>query len=368
MPGWTPRPLTPPPAGGFFAQTDDMRFVYRMSGFVHLEADSFGVRDQEKVRQESVVGVRRSRGIAEGTLFGILDARVMFDLAMDVVPLDAYVDLRAHRAANLRVGKFKSPFGFERLAQVFAVPFTERALPTRLAPNRDFGVYLHGQSRSRTLGYEVAVLGGAEDLGIQHFYSGKPDFAGRVFVMPFGERGPEPLRNLGAGFSTTLGESSEREGLKLRWSVHGHYQYGRLGAWLDYVETRDGLAADVPTQNLVRRAWVLQTSVALTDDENDFFGIKPRRPFAPRQGHFGAFALALRVHELRGDDRTPVTDETTQDAASTARAGGAALLWKLNHSLETRLDLEYTRRHEPAATSSSTIDELAVRARLEARF
>jgi phosphate-selective porin OprO and OprP len=368
MPGWTPRPLTPPPAGGFFTHTDDMRFVYRMSGFVHLEADTFGVRDQEKVRQESVVGIRRARGIAEGTLFGILDARVMFDLEMDVVPLDAYVDLRAHRAANLRVGKFKSPFGFERLAQVFAVPFTERALPTRLAPNRDFGFFLHGESRGRALGYEVAVVGGADDLGIQHFYSGKPDFAGRVFLMPFRERGPESLRHLGAGLSTTLGESSEMEGLRLRWSVHGHYQLRRFAAWFDYVEKRDGVASGGLAEPLVSRAWMLQTSVALTDDENDFFGIKPRRPFAPREGHFGAFALALRVHELRGDERRSIPGEPAENGASTARAGGTALLWKLNHSLETRLDLEYTRRHGPAATISSTIDELAVRARLEARF
>jgi phosphate-selective porin OprO and OprP len=294
----------------------------------------------------------------------ILDARLMFDLAIDVVPLDAYLDLRAHRAASLRFGKFKSPFGFERLAPVFAVQFTERAYPTQLAPNRDFGVFLHGQSRQGTVGYEAALLGGAEDLENRNFYEGPPHFAGRVFVMPFHATQLVALRELGLGASTTIGDDADADGLRMRWSVHGHYQLRRLGAWFEYVESSEGVGSANAGEAVTNQAWVIQTSLALTDDLNDFFGIKPSRPFAPRVGRFGAFVVAARAHELRMRDGAPNAD----GGALVARAGGVALLWKLNHFFEGRLDAEYSRRNDRRTPAPTTIDEVSLRARLEARF
>jgi phosphate-selective porin OprO and OprP len=362
MPGFMPRPITPPPAGGVYAHTDDMRFVYRMTGFMHLETRSSFIEEDQVARSDVTFDLRRARAAVEGTMFRILDARLLFDLAMDVVPLDAYVDLRAHRAASLRFGKFKSPFGFERLAPVFAVQFTERAYPTQLAPNRDFGVFLHGQSERRTVGYEIAALGGAEDLEIRNFYAGAPHFAGRIFLMPFHATRLESLRELGLGASTTVGDDADANGLRLRWSVHGHYQLKRLGAWFEFVESSEGVGSHVPGESITNRAWMLQTSLALTEDVNDYFGIKPRHPFAPRLGRFGAFVVAARVHELR------MGETSVEGGALVARAGGVALLWKLNHFFESRFDAEYSRRNERRDVAPTTIDEVSLRARLEARF
>lgn len=367
MPGFM-APANRPPTGGIYEASGDGRFVYRMSGFVHGESVSTFARDEAESYSYTDVSLRRARAAVEATMFGVLDARLLWDFTMDVIPLDAYVELRLNPAANLRVGKFKSPFGFERLAPVYAVQFTERAYPTQLGPNRDFGVFLHGRSAARTVGYEVAFLGGAEDLEIQHFYDGSPSFAGRVYVMPFrGGGGPETLRDLGFGASTTAGESDESQGIQVRWSVHGHYQLARLGVWLEYVEKREGLGAAAITPR-TDRAYLLQTSVMLTDDDNDFFGLKPRRPFAPKKGQWGAVALATRFHELRQDDRTPITEPSPQSRTLAARAGGMALLWKLDRLVEARLDLEYARRRTLEVSSEARSEELALRARLEARF
>jgi phosphate-selective porin OprO and OprP len=370
MPGFMSRPLSPPPAGGVFVRSDDGRFVYRMSGFVHLQTDALFRPTDEDSPRDVDVSVRRARLSLESTVFSIVDARLLFDVAMDVVPLDAYVDLRAHRALNVRVGKFKSPLSLERLAPVFAVPFIERAsLPTTLAPNRDFGVFVHGETMQQTFGYELALLGGADDLEVRNFYSGSPHVAGRLFVMPFRAASrAAPLHGLGFGFSATAGDSRVNDGSKLRLSVHGHYQLERFAAWFEYVDNRDGVGATDPSVAVRKRAWVAQTSVALTADENDFFGLRPRRPFNLRAGHVGAVALALRVHELRSDEPLGSDPEGAQSTPTWARAAGAALLWKPNHVFEWRVDVEHTRRRGVTSAGPARGDETAVRTRLEVRF
>src|SRR5690606_10368867 len=98
----------------------------------------------------------------------------------------------------------------------------------------------------------------------------------------------------------------------------------------------------------------------LTADENDFFGLRPRRPFNLRTGDVGAVALALRIHELRSSEPHLSDPEGPQGTPAWARAGGAALLWKPNHVFEWRFDLELTRRRGLTTAGQARDDELAM--------
>ena len=78
---------------------------------------------------------RRVRPIVEGTLGNVVDFRIMPDFANSTLVLqDAYLNLKHFPLANLQAGKFKAPFGLERLQSATAMTFVERALPTQLVP------------------------------------------------------------------------------------------------------------------------------------------------------------------------------------------------------------------------------------------
>ena len=68
-------------------------------------------------------------------MFKLFDVRVMPDFGGGTTVLqDAYVDARFKPSFKIRVGKFKSPFGLERLQSAIDMTFIERGAPTSLAP------------------------------------------------------------------------------------------------------------------------------------------------------------------------------------------------------------------------------------------
>ena len=68
-------------------------------------------------------------------------------------------------AAPAAGGKFKAPFGLERLQSATAMMFIERAFPTLLVPNRDLGVMLHGELARGPRHYQLGAINGVRDGG-----------------------------------------------------------------------------------------------------------------------------------------------------------------------------------------------------------
>src|SRR5690606_19014399 len=112
--------------------------------------------------------------------------------------VDAYADLRFSPAATVRVGKFTSPVGLERLQSSSSLAAVERALASELLPNRDIGVQLQGEAAGGRLSYALGVFNGAVDG--RDAATTNPDdefeYAGRLFL--------EPLKGSG-GFWAGLG-------------------------------------------------------------------------------------------------------------------------------------------------------------------
>jgi phosphate-selective porin OprO and OprP len=379
---------------GIWAGTPDRRFTIRMSGFIHVDtrtATNLSERGRVIGGGDTLVYGRRARFGIDGRVFGQIDYRLMWDVLVDpVMPYDFHLDWRARPEFNIRVGGFKSPFGFERRARAYALPFLDRALPTSLAPNRDMGIYFYGQTKSGFFSYDVAVVTGAQNLGTRYEFSGTPDFAGRVYFQPFrlgdpsGPRYFPALHNFGVGASWTVGTefgtedqtrlstirvmprgsvyggrllfryldddvgSTLAHGLRDRQSVHGHWHHGRFRTLFEYTRSAqrvakgfDDVGNPVHQAYLAHHAWQGIFSVNLSGDENTFFGVHAERPLNPSKGHWGSFTTSLRYQELYMDSATfPLFADPTR-WAQTVRGLATSLQWHINDRFEAQFDLEW---------------------------
>ncbi len=107
---------------------------------------------------------RSIRPELRGTLYRHYDFRLLPDFANSkLVIQEAYVDLHYTDVIEVRFGKFKVPFGLERLQPEVATTFVERGLPSLLTPNRDLGVELFGVIARGLLTYQAGVFDGIAD-------------------------------------------------------------------------------------------------------------------------------------------------------------------------------------------------------------
>lgn len=126
---------------------------------------------------------------------------------------DAWLDFKYFPQAKLQVGKFKTPFGIERLQSGTDTLFIERGLPNNLVPNRDIGVALHGDLFDGKLSYAAGVFNGVADgASLDSDIDNNKEFAGRIFIKPWKESGNWLfdwllLDGLGVGFAVTTGKA-----------------------------------------------------------------------------------------------------------------------------------------------------------------
>ncbi len=105
--------------------------------------------------------LNRARPILTATFDKYYDFNVTPDFGQGKVVLqDGYINASNIPWAQLRVGKFKTPFGIERLQVDTYVLFSERAETNNLVPNRDYGAMLHGAFFDNRLAYQLAIMNG----------------------------------------------------------------------------------------------------------------------------------------------------------------------------------------------------------------
>jgi phosphate-selective porin OprO and OprP len=411
IPGLYPENVGKLKGTGIWAGTPDRAFTLRTTGFVHLDSRSALTAGPEA---DSDVFFRRVRLTLDGRLFGQFEYRFMWDQMIDpLIPYDFHLDWRPIHEFNVRVGGFKSSFGFERRARSYALLFIERGFPTALAPNREMGVFLYGQTRDGFFSYDVSVGTGAENLGVLYEFRGSPDLAGRIYFQPFRLRPDlENLKYLGIGFSGTFGREWGRpddprlqgvratprrsvyggrllfdyyddaegttfaHGVRDRQSVHAHWRHGQFNTMFEYVRSANQVARNDGTTTspartgyLANHAWQVVLSMTLNpEDQNTFFGVVPSRPFNPRLGQWGGATVAVRYHELYLDPRTFPEFADPDLWARTLRAVGASFQWHVNLLVEVQLDLEVTVPRTAEATNASLPTETAIMTRVELRY
>jgi len=364
-----PAPVIGAGPDGFFLQSADKNFVIKFRGYTQLDSRFF-VGDSNKGNTDTFI-FRRVRPIVEGTVGGWADFKIMPDFANSQLVLqDAYTNLRPFGPiAQLQIGKYKAPFGLERLQSATALTFIERGLPTNLVPNRDLGFQLWGEVGGGLLTYQLAVMNGVTDGGSADSDNndGK-DIIARVFAHPFVDTTVEPLQGLGLGVAATWGHETgtpsnyktsgqqtffswangtSLDNDRLRISPQAYWYWGPFGLLGEYVFTstdveRPGAVGTVsagPDAN----SWQLAASYVLTGENASYRGVTPRENFAPSKGTWGAFELAARYDEL-SIDQEAFDKGFANPNASAQQAQGATLgvNWYMNRFLKFVVNYEHT--------------------------
>lgn len=375
--------------------------------------------------------LRRARPIIEGTFANIFDFRFDPDFAGGkTVIQDAFVAARFNPLFVVTAGKFKEPFGLERLQLSPNNEFIELGLPSDLVPNRDLGIQVSGTWAfdSGTLTYQVGYFDGVVD-GVSTDANSTPDvdnndkkdLVARVFAQPFLTSGLPGLKGLGAGIAasyvnevgtaantllptyktetqrsffsyyaptTVTGAASPNStianGERLRISPQAFYYYKSFGLLSEYVgETQDvsrtlGSGASALTRRAALKpdSWQLMATYLVTGDDASFGTVVPKRPFAIGEPGWGALELAARVSELSLDSGTFTdvkgivdswfADPTAQASKAIAWTLGAN--WYLTQNVEWVLNYTTTRFDGGAKDGRDRADERAFFTRFQVAF
>jgi len=381
---------------GFSLQSADKAFQLKLRGYT--QADGRFYTSERAAGVADTFVMRRVRPVLEGTLFGNVDFRVMPDFGEGRTVLqDAYADLRFTPAVKLRAGKFKSPFGLERLVSALDLLFVDRALPTALVPNRDVGVMVFGDVAAATVSYAIGAFNGVPDGGSADIDdSPGKDVVGRIFVSPFKNNRTSPLQQLGVGLAASVGErqgttaapglpsfktTSQQtfaryrtdgantviaDGRQWRLSPQAQFYLASFGAITEYVVSSQDVRQGTTKDSVQNRAWQLSTSYVLTGEPASQ-RVVPRRALDPKSGGWGAVEVTTRYHTLELDEEFLTRWSTSANGVEWARAWDAGVNWYLNRGV--KLTAEYQEvRFRGGATEGDRPTERGVLTRVQVGF
>jgi phosphate-selective porin OprO and OprP len=340
--------------------------------------------------------LRTARPTIEGTLGKWIGFRFTPEFAGDSASIvDAYADLKFSPAATVRLGKFTSPVGLERLQSSSALSDIERALPSELAPNRDIGVQLQGELAGSKLSYAVGVFNGTVDG--RDAVTTNPDdefeVAGRVFVEPFKD-GAGFWSGLGFGIGGSVGDTVgtgnnilpryrtpgqvqffnyrsavAADGKRTRWSPQGYFYRNQFGLLAEYIASKQELQVGAASAELENTAWQATASYVLTGEDASYRGVvKPSKPFSPGKGGWGAWELVGRYGELEIDDGAFPLFADPVVSARRAKAWTLGVNWYLTSNLKLVVNYLDTQFEGGAAAGADRDDEKAVFSRLQVAF
>jgi len=393
-------PVVQAGSDGFTFASPDGDFRLRLGGI--LQADGrFYVNDSSHQGANTFL-LRTARPVLEGTVYRYYDFRFMPDFGGGkTVIQDAYMDIRYLPEAVVRAGKFKTPFGIERLQNETDLLFVERALPINLVPNRDIGLQWYGNLGGDSFGYALGVLDGVPDGGsADGDTNDNKDFVGRLFTQPFKNGGLELLRGLGFGVAGTYGKEKGTAtspnlpsfntdgqltffsylsdgkasgtvvaaGQHDRISPQAYYYFRSFGLIGEYVRSSQEVGLGSNSARLANQSWQVATSYVLTGDAASYKGVKPRTQFDPHKGTWGAFELAVRFAKLTVDnDAFPLYADPAKSAKE-ASAWAAGVNWYLNNNVKIVTDYDQTSFKGGATGGKDRKDEKAVLTRFQIAF
>lgn len=381
---------------GFNVSSKDQAFALKFRGQIQTDARNFF--NDERTNQTNTFLLRRVRPTLEGTVFKHFDFRLMPDFGGGSTVLqDAWVNFKYWKAAQVRIGKFKSPIGIERLQADAAGQFIETALSTNLIPNRDIGISLNGELFEGALLYDAGVFNGVTDGGSADTdVHDDKEFAGRIFALPFKNTDIDALNGLGVGVGGSFGASHgstlptyrsggqnsifsytpavgtvTAEGDRLRIAPQAYYYYGPFGFLSEYVLTSQEVSRSSSTVKgkVENNGWQIASTYVLTGENAAYTGVVPRYDFDPGKGQWGAWELAARLSRLRLDP--DVFSNFSNPAASVkgATAWDFGVNWYLNRNLKFMTHFEQTLFEGGSiGTQSDRATENALLSRLQVYF
>jgi len=181
----------------------------RLTGFFHSDA---GWIHQDAVNRETLGDIqdgwafRRARLAAAGNVSEDVGFIVELDFAQSQPWfVDVWMDFQnVGNFMNLRIGRYRQPFGMNELTSIRELPFLERPLLFALAPFRQTGIMAYGNDDEDDSNLTWAVSGYrflSDNFGNAYGDDGGWGLATRGTMLPIYENGGERLVHLGADYS-----------------------------------------------------------------------------------------------------------------------------------------------------------------------
>ena len=284
---------------------------------------------------------RRVRPILQGRFEKLFEFRIMPDFGGGTTVLfDAYFDTKVSNAFRVRVGKDKTPLGYEQLLSDYALVFPERTLVTDLVPNRDVGIQVQGDLAGGHLSYVGGVFNGVMDGSNGDIdANGSKDLAGRLTVKGGGlgvaiagtsGRQTGALPSLKSDAQQTFFSyisTATASGNRTRVSPAAFFYRNAFGAFGEYVRSTQAVTRGAVHQDVVNAAWQITALAVITGEHASERGVTPARSFNPAQGQWGALQLGARYGSLTVDPQAFALGLASTGSSRTARAAGVDATW-----------------------------------------
>ncbi|HVW05535.1 MAG TPA: porin [Vicinamibacterales bacterium] len=297
--------------------------------------------------------LRKARPTVQGRVAKYFDFRLTPEFGNgSATVLDAYVDTRFSNAFRIRAGKDKTPVGLESLFGDPGLLFPERSLVSGLIPNRDVGFQVQGDLGGGRLSYAGGVFNGVNDGSSSttdvDTNNGK-DLAGRLLYQPFrGSNAHPALGNFGLhlggstgqqsgaslpAFKTSAGQTyfsysgASADGQRNRVSPGVYYYYKAFGVFVEYARTSQDISKGGITRTVTNDGWDVSGTFVLTGEAASNGVIRPKRPFDPPTGTFGAAQIVARYAELHVDQDAFDAGFAASNASQKAKQFTIGLDW-----------------------------------------
>jgi phosphate-selective porin OprO/OprP len=377
-------------ADGFAIQSEGGDYKLQFRAYTHADARFYLGDDAELGTNQFLL--RRARPILQGTVARHFDFTLTPDFGGGTAVIqDAFLDVRYSPKARVRIGKFKVPLGLERLQSATAIPFIERAFPSSVVSVREVGAQVVGDLAGGVVTYAAGVFTGALDGSSADLDTNDAkDVAGRVFISPF-KKGGSVLRGVGFGIAGSVGDQTgalptyrsggqipiatyvtgaTADGRRTRLVPQLSLYAGPLGLMAEYAQSDAFVkTATGPRTEVGVRAWQTTATWTLTGEPASYSGVRPRNPFDPSQGHWGAFELGARVNGFTIDDDAFAAG--LFDPARSVReafAWGVVGIWHLNGHFKEVVSYERTTFTAGAAGGADRPAENALFFRTQLSF
>lgn len=378
---------------GFFIKSpDEKEFILRIGGYMQADSRFY---TQQSPGSASTFLLRRARPFLEGTVDRYYDFRLLMDFGQgQSLVQDFFGDVHYIDEARLRIGKMKGPVGLERLQDDRYLEFVERGFPTQLVPDRQIGVEAHGDIWGDFLEYRLGIYNPTQDnSATTEFSASNPkEFDGRLFFHPFASYSSESVQGLGIGISGTAATSVRNTpldtykttaqnvffqynknafaaGNRYRISPQFNYYSGPFGLMGEFAYNSQeiGLTSVVDTcppfgcnklrvntQQIPVYSWSIAPTYLITGDDATYKGVKPRHPFNPMTGDWGAIELTARVGQLVvNHDAYKYGFANPNTSAIWALESVAGVNWYLNNNVKFQLNYAYDNFHQGAPNNGN---------------
>jgi phosphate-selective porin OprO/OprP len=333
--------------------------------------------------------IRKARPIFAVRLTRRIEAHFTPDFVNGGTLISAYIETRFSPAFRVRIGKDKTPVGYEFLQGDTSLLFPERALPSSLVPGRDVGIQAIGDLAAGRLSYAGGLFNGVPDgssLPIEVDENNRKDWAGRVVMTPFhrSDRPATALDGLGLhfgaatgvqhgslpSFHTSVGQTyfsyidAFADGRHTRIAPAVFYYYKTIGLFGEYVSSRQAVANAAGEREIDDRAWEVTASIVLTGEPAGDRGVHPRARFDPEQHHWGAVQVASRIAALRVSPTAVAAGVAAPTASRGANQFTVDVIWYPNVVVRYYFTYERTRFTDPISAPRPIEHVLLLRAQV----